>query len=62
MISAMLHSTTDTPFTKEELSPIKQIKVLDVMPSGSVVGAEISLSSGVRHVIDFKDIDGYKSC
>jgi hypothetical protein len=62
MISAMLHSTTDAPFTEEELSPIKQIKMLDVMPSGSVVGAEISLSSGVRHVIDFKDIDGYKSC
>jgi hypothetical protein len=62
MISVMLHSTSDAPFTTQELSPITDIILLDVMPSGSVVGAEITLSSGVKHVVDFKDVDGFKSC
>ncbi len=62
MISVMLHKTDDTPFTKAELSPIKDFKLMDVMPSGSVLGAEITLSNGVKHVVDFKDVDGYKSC
>jgi len=62
MISVMLHKTNDAPFTPEELSPIRDIKLSDVMLSGSVVGAEITLASGVKHVIDFKDVDGYKSC
>jgi hypothetical protein len=62
MIAVMLHSTSDAPFTKQELSPITEIKLLDVMPSGSVIGAEIMLCSGVKHVVDFKDVDGFKSC
>jgi hypothetical protein len=35
---------------------------MDVTPSGSVLGAEITLADNTKHVIDFKDIDGFKSC
>jgi hypothetical protein len=62
MISVMLHKTSDAPFTAKELSPIKAIKLFDVMPSGSAVGAEITLADGVKHVVDFNDVDGFKSC
>jgi hypothetical protein len=62
MISVMLHRTGESEWTKEELSPIQTIKLFDVMPSGSVIGAEIVLADGRSYVIDFKDVDGYKSC
>lgn len=62
MISVMLHKTDDREWTKEELSPVKNVKLLDVMPSGSVLGAELTLADGTKHVIDFKDVDGFKSC
>jgi hypothetical protein len=62
MISVMLHKTDDTDWTKEELSPLKNIKLMDVTPSGSVIGAELTLNDDTKHVVDFKDVDGYKSC
>jgi len=62
MITVMLHKTDDSPWTEEALSPIRDIRILDVMPSGSVLGAEITLSDGSVKTVDFVDIDGYKSC
>jgi hypothetical protein len=62
MISAMLHKTDGYAWTAMEFSPIKNIKLMDVMPSGSVIGAEITLADGTERVVDFKDVDGYKSC
>ncbi|MGC3988865.1 MAG: hypothetical protein QM796_04110 [Chthoniobacteraceae bacterium] len=62
MISVILHKTDDVPWTAEELSPIKELKIMDVTPKGSVLGAELTLASGRTYSIDFKDIDGYKSC
>lgn len=62
MISAMLHKTDDKPWTKKELSPLKKIEIRDVMPSGSALGAELMLADGKKYVVDFKDMDGYKSC
>lgn len=62
MITVMLHKTDDTPWTKEELSPLKTVKIMDVTPSGSVLGAEITLNDNTVYQVDFKDIDGYKSC
>ena len=62
MISAMLHKTDDSAWTNEELSPVKDIKLFDIMPSGSVIGAEITLADGTRHTVDFGEIDGFKSC
>jgi hypothetical protein len=62
MISVMLHKTDDTAWTEEELSPLRKIDLMDVTPSGSVIGAGITLADGSEYFIDFKDIDGYKSC
>jgi len=32
------------------------------MPSGSVVGAEITLADGTQYSVDFGEIDGFKAC
>ena len=62
MITAMLHKTDDSEWTPEELYPIKNIRMMDVTPSGSVLGAELTLGDGTVRVVDFKDLDGFKSC
>lgn len=62
MISVLLHKTDDTPWTSQELEPITRIQLLDVMPSGSVMGAVITLTNGKTYTVDFKDVDGYKAC
>ncbi len=62
MITVMLHRTDDVAWTKEELLPITSIDIRDVMPSGSPVGAFITLNNGKRYEIDFKDIDGKRTC
>ena len=62
MITVMLHKTDDVPWTPDELSPLKDIKIMDVTPTRSVLGAEITLSNGTKYSVDFKDLDGYKSC
>lgn len=62
MITVMLHKTDDTQWTQDELSLLKAVKIMDVTPSGSVLGAEITLNNETTYLVDFKDIDGYKSC
>ena len=62
MITAMLHKTDDTPWTPEELDPVKVIRIMEVTPSGSVLGAEITLADNTTHQVDFKNIDGLKNC
>jgi hypothetical protein len=62
MVSVMLHRTDDEAWKKEELFPIKSIDIYDIMPSGSPVGAMITLNSGKRYEIDFRDIDGKRCC
>ncbi len=60
MITAMLHKTDDSEWTKDELNPVKDVRIVDVTPSGSVLGAEITLADGAVYVVDFKDVDGLK--
>jgi len=62
MITVMLHKITDKEWTEEELSPIKEIRILDLMPEYSALGAFIVLSDGKNYEIDFKDIDGKRMC
>lgn len=62
MITVLLHGRDDAAWTAEELSPIQKIKIMDIAPSGSVLGAEIHLAGNKTYYIDFKNIDGYKSC
>jgi hypothetical protein len=62
MITVMLHKTDDTEWTKEELNPIKEISMMDITPSGSPVGARLVLHDGDEYLLDFKDIDGARTC
>ncbi|WP_423128966.1 DUF2264 domain-containing protein [Gaoshiqia sp. Z1-71] len=62
MITVFLHKTDDREWTKEELSPIKDIKVMEITPTGSALGATITLSDNEIYKIDFKDIDGERTC
>jgi hypothetical protein len=62
MITAMLHKLDDSEWTGEELSPIRDIQILEITPSGSPLGANITLSNNEKFEIDFKDIDGKRAC
>ena len=62
MVTVMLHKTDDAAWTTAELAPLKDIRVMEVAPSGSVLGAEITLADNTSYLIDFKNIDGFKSC
>lgn len=62
MITVMLHKTDNSQWTKEELSPIKDIEIQDITPGFSPLGATIVLNDGKEFIIDFKDIDGKKTC
>jgi hypothetical protein len=58
MISVMFHKTDDSEWTKEELSPIKNIEILDVTPAFSALGAKITLSDNKVYEVYFEEIDG----
>jgi hypothetical protein len=62
MITVLLHKTDDTAWTSEQLAPLKDIRIMDVTPSGSVLGAELTLADDTKHTVDFKDVDGLRSC
>lgn len=62
MVTVMLHKMDDSEWTKEELSPIKDIQIVEITPSGSPMGANITLSNDEKYEIDFKDIDGKRTC
>jgi hypothetical protein len=62
LISVLLHKTEDRAWTPEELTPIRDLKLMDVTPSGSAIGAELTLRDGTKYTVDFKDVDGFKSC
>jgi hypothetical protein len=49
-------------WTEEELSPIEDIQIMDITPELSALGATITLFNGEKYEIDFKDIDGERSC
>jgi hypothetical protein len=62
MIAAMLHKTDDTDWTEDELSPLKSFQIMDLTPTGSVLGARLTLSNGTSYTVDFGEIDGYRAC
>ncbi len=62
MITVLLHKTDDEEWTNDELSPIKNIEILDVTPNYSALGANITLNNGKTYQVDFIDMDGYRSC
>jgi hypothetical protein len=62
MITVLLHKMDDAEWTKDELSPIKNIHFMDITPAYSPLGATIILSSGKTYEIDFVNIDGNRTC
>jgi len=62
MITAMLHKTNDSEWTTEELSPIKNIQINEITKTMAPLGATLTLSNGDVYEVDFKDIDGKKTC
>jgi len=62
MIAAMLHKTDDSPWRPEDLDPVKEIHIQEITPSGSVLGAEITLADHAVYTVDFKDVDGLRNC
>jgi hypothetical protein len=62
MISVLLHKTDDSEWTKDELSPVKNIEIMDITSSYSALGATITLHNNKKYEVDFKDIDGFRSC
>ena len=62
MITVMLHKMDDSEWNSEELSPIKEIEIMDVTSSYSALGAKLTLNNGEIFEIDYKDIDGKRSC
>jgi hypothetical protein len=62
MITVLLHKTDDAAWTEEELSPIKEIEIMDITPSYSPMGATITLWNNQQVVIDFINIDGNRTC
>ncbi len=62
MVTVLLHKMGGAEWTEEELSPIKQIAIMDITPSYSALGARITLFNDEEYLIDYKDIDGYRSC
>lgn len=62
MISVMLHKTDDSEWTQEELSPIKDINIMDVTPAASALGAKITLSNNKIYEVYFEEIDGNRRC
>lgn len=62
MISVLLHKMDDSEWTEDELSPVQDIRIMDITPTWSALGANITLSDGKTYEVDFIDIDGYRSC
>ena len=62
MISVFLHRTDDSDWTTEELSPIKDLRIMDVTPAFSPLGAEITLQDGTVRKIYFEEMDGNRRC
>jgi hypothetical protein len=62
MITAMLHKLDDSEWTDDELFPVKHLEIRAIMPSGSPLGAVVTLKDGTVYEIDFKEIDGDRQC
>jgi len=58
MIAVMLHRTDDGEWSAEELDPVREIRIMDVTPVFSPLGAEITLRDGTIRKIYFEEIDG----
>ncbi len=54
----MLHKQHDEPWTEEELRPVQQIVYHEIAPSGSPLGATLTLRGGRTITVDFAMQEG----
>ena len=62
MITIMLHRMDSGKWTEDELDPVKEIKIMDITPEYSALGAQIILRDKRAINVDFKNTEGYRSC
>ena len=62
MVTALLHRTDDGDWEADELNPVRSIRLLDITPSYSALGAVLELRDGRTIAVDFADIDGMRMC
>lgn len=62
MVTVLLHRRDDESWKEEELDPIVSMRVMEITPSFSALGAELVLRDGRKIVVDFVDIDGRRMC
>ncbi len=62
MVTVLLHRMDNEPWKEEELDPIVSLRVMEITPSFSALGAELVLRDGRTIVVDFVDIDGRRMC
>ena len=62
MITALVHKMDDSEWTEEELNPVKEIKIQEITHTFSALGATLTLFNNEIYEVDFRDIDGKRSC
>jgi len=62
MITAFLHKMDNSDWTKEELSPISDLKVMEVSPTASPLGVEVTIQDSKKYLVDFHNMDGRRTC
>ncbi len=62
MMVAMLHKMDDSEWTESELSPVKSFNIQEMTATGSPFGVEIELNTSEKFLVDYQNIDGYRTC
>jgi hypothetical protein len=62
MATLMLHKRDNTPWTEQELLPVRKLDIRQMMPSGSILGAMVEMNDGSSYTVDFHEIDGLRKC
>jgi hypothetical protein len=62
MIIAFLHKMDNSDWTEEELSPIRHLEVMEISPTASPLGVEVTIQDGKKYLVDFHNMDGRRTC
>jgi hypothetical protein len=62
MIIAFLHKMDNSDWTEEELSPIRHLEVMEISPTASPLGVEVTIQDSKKYLVDFHNMDGRRTC
>lgn len=54
IVAVIIHRMDNEPWSDEELLAIKELEILEITQSGSVLGVNITIYNGERYEVDFK--------